>query len=174
MWDAGQIPDANFLPAAVRRLRVRSRPKPLLPQLAAVGHKPSDITFLALSHYHSDHTANANEFAGSTWIVQEVERTAMFAQPTPRTAQASTYSRLKDSKSILLHGEDHDVFGDGAAVIKNAPGHTPGHQVLYLKLARAGPVLLAGDLYHYPQERTPIVLTFDVDRELTRNAQGDR
>ena len=23
-----------------------------------------------MSHYHSDHTANANLFAGSTWIVQ--------------------------------------------------------------------------------------------------------
>ena len=44
------------------------------PQLAAAGYKPSDVTHLALSHYHGDHVANANAFAGSTWIVQEVER----------------------------------------------------------------------------------------------------
>ena len=39
-------------------------------------------------------------------------------------------------------------------VIKSAPGHTPGHQVLFVKLAQRGPVLLAGDLYHYPEEIT--------------------
>ena len=43
----------------------------------------------------------------------------------------------------LLDG-DYDVFGDGSVVIKAAYGHTPGHQVLYLKLPRTGPVLLAG------------------------------
>jgi N-acyl homoserine lactone hydrolase len=33
------------------------------------------------------------------------------------------------------------------------PGHTPGHQVLALKLPRTGPVLIAGDLWHYAAER---------------------
>jgi glyoxylase-like metal-dependent hydrolase (beta-lactamase superfamily II) len=46
------------------------------------------------------------------------------------------------------------VFGDGVVTIKAAPGHSPGHQVLVLNLARSGRVMLAGDLYHYPQERT--------------------
>jgi glyoxylase-like metal-dependent hydrolase (beta-lactamase superfamily II) len=39
-------------------------------------------------------------------------------------------------------------------IIKSAPGHTPGHQVLVLALASTGRVMLSGDLYHYPQERT--------------------
>ncbi|HLQ77884.1 MAG TPA: N-acyl homoserine lactonase family protein [Terriglobia bacterium] len=173
MWDVGQIPDANF-PATGGPATQGSftSTQKLLPQLAAVGYKPSDITYLALSHYHSDHTANANEFAGSTWIVQEIERTAMFAQPTPRIAQLATYSKLKDSKTVLLHGEDRDVFGDGTVVIKSAPGHTPGHQVLFLKLAKTGPVLLAGDLYHFPEERTlDRVPTFDTDAEQTRKTR---
>jgi len=38
-------------------------------------------------------------------------------------------------------------------VIKPAFGHTPGHQVLYVKLKKTGGVLLAGDLYHYQEER---------------------
>jgi N-acyl homoserine lactone hydrolase len=50
--------------------------------------------------------------------------------------------------------DEHDVFGDGQVVIKSAPGHTPGHQTLVLKLAATGRVMLSGDLYHYPQERT--------------------
>ena len=46
------------------------------------------------------------------------------------------------------------MFGDGAVVLKQAPGHTPGHLGLYLKLAKTGAVVLSGDIYHYPQERT--------------------
>jgi glyoxylase-like metal-dependent hydrolase (beta-lactamase superfamily II) len=40
--------------------------KPFIAQLAEVGYAPTDITYLALSHYHYDHTANANAFAGAT------------------------------------------------------------------------------------------------------------
>ena len=124
-----------------------------------------------MSHYHSDHTANANEFAASTWIVQEVERTAMFGQPTPRIAQVASTASSRTPGPICAW-EDHDVFGDGSVVIKSAPGHTPGHQVLFLKLAKTGPVLLAGDLYHFPEERTlDRVPTFDTDAEQTRKTR---
>ena len=173
MWDTGQISDVSF-PAAGGPATQRSftSTKKLLPQLAEIGFKPADITYIALSHYHSDHTANANEFAASTWIVEEAERTAMFATPAPPITQVASYNKLKDSKAILLHGEDHDVFGDGSVVIHSAPGHTPGHQVLLLKLPKTGPVLLAGDLYHYPEERTlDRVPTFDADREMTRKTR---
>jgi glyoxylase-like metal-dependent hydrolase (beta-lactamase superfamily II) len=170
MWDVGQIADGAF-PADGKfpNTAVFRATKKLLPQLAEIGYKPSDITYFALSHYHSDHTANANAFAGSTWIVQETERKAMFEGPQARIQDRTTYDKLKDSKTILLKGEDKDVFGDGTVVIKYAPGHTPGHQMLFLKLAKLGPVLLAGDLYHYPEEKTlDRVPTFDGDAAMTR------
>ena len=47
---------------------------------------------------------------------------------------------------------DHDVFGDGSVVLLSTPGHTPGHQSLYVKLAHTGGVVVSGDLYHYPAE----------------------
>ena len=37
---------------------------------------------------------------------------------------------------------DHDVFGDGSVVIRSAPGHGPGHQALFLRLAESGNILL--------------------------------
>jgi N-acyl homoserine lactone hydrolase len=61
---------------------------------------------------------------------------------------------LKNSKTVIIDKDDYDVFGDGTVIIKSAPGHTPSHQVLFLKLAKTGPVVLSGDLYHYPEERT--------------------
>jgi glyoxylase-like metal-dependent hydrolase (beta-lactamase superfamily II) len=55
---------------------------------------------------------------------------------------------------VLIEKDEYDVFGDGLVVIKAAPGHTPGHEVLVLNLAKTGRVMVAGDLYHYPPERT--------------------
>ena len=155
MWDVGVIPDSAFKgdgPATQKDgSDVESSPRPLLPQLAALGYRPENITYLALSHYHSDHVANANAFAGSTWLVHAAERDAMFAA---KPEDQSAYNRLRNSKTIILPNTDYDVFGDGTVVIKSAPGHTPGHQVLALKLPRTGPVLIAGDLWHYVAERT--------------------
>src|SRR5262249_24459655 len=153
MWDVGQIPDAEFPTTGPAKIDVMTSTKKLLPQMAAVGYKPEDITYVAMSHYHSDHTANANLFAGSTWIVQKADRDVMFSDKLPPITTPATYAKLTDAKTKILKNEDFDVFGDGPVVIKTAPGHTPGHQMLFLKLKKTGPMLLAGDLYHYPEER---------------------
>jgi glyoxylase-like metal-dependent hydrolase (beta-lactamase superfamily II) len=93
----------------------------------------------------------------------------MFAEKPPGTTQPSSYSALRNSKVVILKTDEHDVFGDGTVVIKSAPGHTQGHQVLYLKLAKTGGVVLSGDLYHYPEERKlGRVPTFEVDQDQTR------
>ncbi len=154
MWDAGAIPDSEFKTTQPATLRYDTdtitSPRPLLPQLTALGYPPQTITYVAFSHYHFDHIANANAFAGSTWLVHAAEREAMFAA-SPK--QQSAYSQLRHSKTLILPNTDYDVFGDGTVVIKYAPGHTPGHQVLALKLPKTGPVLIAGDLWHYVAER---------------------
>ena len=160
LWDSGVIPDDMVKPGGTTDFRATVK-KTLVSQLAEIGYKPSDITYLALSHNHYDHSANANAFAGSTWLVQKTEREVMF-NGTPRPGSpnspsnetaAARYAKLKDSKTKILDG-DFDVFGDGTVVIVSTPGHTPGHQSLFVKLAKTGPVVLTGDLYHYPAERT--------------------
>ena len=171
IWDVGQIPDAQIpgdgTEAVVQEI-LKARQK-LLPQLQSLGYAPAGITYLAMSHYHLDHTANANLFAGSTWIVQQAEYDAMFGAREFAIRDASSYDKLKESKRITLNNEDHDVFGDGSVIIKTAPGHTPGHQMLFLRLKNFGPLLLEGDLYHLPEERTlDRVPTFDFDAAMTR------
>jgi N-acyl homoserine lactone hydrolase len=170
MFDSGTIPDADFkADGSPVTQGIMSATRPLKPQLAAAGYKPSDVTYFALSHYHSDHTANANDFAGATWIVQKTERDAMFVDKPQGIIQPAQFSALKTAKTRILDNEDFDVFGDGTVVIKSAPGHTPGHQVVFVKLAKRGPVLLAGDLYHYPEERTTgRVPTFEFNAEQSR------
>jgi N-acyl homoserine lactone hydrolase len=153
MWDTGGVPDADFKGTGPVVEGVITATKPLLPQLAAAGYTPADVNYLGLSHYHSDHTANANAFPGATWIVQKAERDVMFSDQQVGIMQRAHFSALKDAKTTTLDNEDHDVFGDGTVVIHSTPGHTPGHQVLFVKLAKLGSVVLAGDLYHYPEER---------------------
>jgi len=154
MWDSGAVPDSAFKAGGgPGTLRYASSAKPLAAQLAEIGYAPADIQYLALSHFHWDHVGNANLFAGATWLVRKGDRDIMFGDPpSPRTEPAN-YSALKNSKTTIVDKDDYDVFGDGTVVIKSTPGHSPGHQVLFLKLPKTGPVLLSGDLYHYPEER---------------------
>lgn len=179
MWDTGEIPDSAFKDSASpQKLNNYTVARPLLPQLAAIGYTPANITYLALSHYHGDHVANASLFAGSSWIVQKGDRDRILA-PRPATPPATGavpdpkyFEGLANSKTILLNGEDHEVFGDGTVVIKSTPGHTPGHQSLFLKLANTGNILLSGDLYHYPEELTyKKVPSFDSDKEQTAKSR---
>jgi glyoxylase-like metal-dependent hydrolase (beta-lactamase superfamily II) len=163
MWDVGAIPDKSWKPTgAPVRLhftlpdlseRDVTVTKSLKEQLTEVGYSPSRVNYLALSHYHWDHIANANDFAGATWIVRKAEHDIMFSTNPERTIPAN-YSKLAKSKTVIIDKEDYDVFGDGKVVLKFTPGHTPGHQVLILDLPKTGKVVLGGDLYHYPEERT--------------------
>jgi N-acyl homoserine lactone hydrolase len=182
MWDTGAVPDGDWKPTGSpvqhrlvlpdsqeRRVTLRNS---LLAQLASSGYTPADVTHLALSHYHWDHTANANTFARATWLARQVERDAMFVDKPSGAIRPVTYASLRNSRTVILTNDDHDVFGDGTVILKLAAGHTPGHQVLYVKLAQTGGVVLSGDLYHYPQERTLGRLpTFEFNAEQTRAAR---
>ena len=183
IWDTGAVPDGMVKPggAPVRyrialpdaQERFVTLTKSLKTQLADAGYRPADITHVVLSHYHYDHSANTNDFASATWLVRQVERDAMFAAKPPDLVLPSTYSALRGSKTTIIKTDDYDVFGDGTVVIKFTPGHTPGHQVLSLKLANTGRVVLSGDLYHYPEERTlGRIPTFDDNQEQTAKTRA--
>ena len=182
LWDTNAVADDEWMPTGqpvVHRLTLEDGQSrqvtlqaTLRSQLAVAGYAPRDVTHLALSHYHWDHTANANAFANAIWLVRPAERDAMFSGRPLGTVRTQLYAALKDSRTTLLAADEHDVFGDGTVVIKAAPGQSPGHQVLYVKLARTGGIVLSGDLYHYLQERTMNRLpTFEVSEEQTRESR---
>jgi len=173
-FDAGAIADSAFAGHDGPVVEgIMSATRALAPQLAAAGYGPGDIDFFAMSHYHSDHTANANAFAGSTWIVQRAERDFMFADAPEGIIDTASFAALRDASTIILDDEDHDVFGDGSVLLLSAPGHTPGHQVLAVRLDNAGWILLGGDLYHYPEEReNGRVPTFEFDAAQSRASRA--
>jgi N-acyl homoserine lactone hydrolase len=153
LWETG-LNDAVYNRPEGGGARHDKIDKSLRSQLAEIGYKPGDATYLAMSHSHGDHSGNANDYAGSTWIVQKAERDYMFRENATAgpAANPDEYKKLKDGTTIVIDG-DYDVFGDGTVTLISTPGHTPGHQCLLVRLPKTGPVLLGGDLYHFPGER---------------------
>lgn len=70
-----------------------------------------------------------------------------------------TAVELKEPSWIQLGAFDraYDVFGDGAAYLIDAPGHSAGHQMMLVRTTASSSssrdtfVLLAGDCYHHPE-----------------------
>jgi glyoxylase-like metal-dependent hydrolase (beta-lactamase superfamily II) len=152
LWDTGNSDSFAAMPngnSVLGGMLVQYMKKPLAESLKQIGVAPGDIGHLAMSHLHGDHAGNANYFTASTLYMQEAEYAAAFgASPQKFGFNPAFYGKLRDGKAVKLAG-DHDVFGDGSVVIKSAPGHTVGHQVLFVRLPQTGPVILSGDLVHY-------------------------
>ena len=157
LWDSG-LPDRwvgrpiyeNPSRKGVAGLKMNT----LIGQLADIGYSPDMIDYLSLSHSHHDHSGNANTFAKSTWLVSKAEWDSMFSAPAASPPRGyDDYVLLKTAKTTFV-ADNHDVFGDGSVIIRQAFGHTPGHSVLQVNLKSTGAVILAGDLFHYMEEMT--------------------
>lgn len=155
LWDSGNpdrlaaLPNGQANPAGTITAFMR---KTLVQSLKEIGLAPGDIRHFAMSHSHGDHMGNADLFAAARLYVQTAE------YDTP------LFEKLRGANVVKLNGE-HDVFGDGSAVIKPAPGHTPGHQVLVVRLPKSGPVMLSGDMVHLQyswENRVAPSFNFDV------------
>ena len=156
LWETGLHESVNRTPPAADARPGRPRPgdrvdKTLRSQLQQAGYTPADITYVAISHAHWDHTGNLRDYGASTWLVQRAERDSVFgATPLPNQAD---FAGLERMTTRVLDG-DHDVFGDGSVMLHFTPGHTAGHQVLFVRLPGTGAVILSGDLYHFGEELT--------------------
>lgn len=168
LWDAGlaeglvgqepfTTPDGAF---------TVSRQDSVTSQLAKINLSPSDFDYIALSHTHFDHTGSASKFSEATWLVQETEYDFITSEEQQK---GDNYPAIANLTKVKKLNGDYDVFEDGTVVIKSTPGHTPGHQSLFLQLNNAGPILLTGDLYHFKENRinkgVPI-FNFDVEQTL--------
>lgn len=153
LWDTGMGDNlSNEKKAAIAKMGVTLHGNTsLLEQLKTLDLKPEDITYLAFSHFHSDHTGNANAFTASTWLLNKAELD-WASVPGNGFTDPSTFNAYKTTKTEWIMG-DRDVFGDGTVRILRTPGHTPGHQSLMIKLKNAGTVILSGDLYHTRDNR---------------------
>jgi N-acyl homoserine lactone hydrolase len=124
-------------------------------QLGKIGLKPDDIKYVVIGHLHLDHGGNVGKFPNSIVVVQKDEiRNAFWPEPgtagpyilsdimplrnNPGEAMANKF------KMMQLEG-DMDIFGDGSVVVKRWVGHTPGSQMLLVRLPKTGAIILTSD-----------------------------
>jgi N-acyl homoserine lactone hydrolase len=176
MWDTGFSDELAALPDGKKveeNFHVRLK-KPVAAQLKEAGYAPEAINFLGLSHMHFDHIGNVGLFPKATLLMQKEEYESAFGPDAAKFGNdAKNYPTLAANPAQQLTA-DHDVFGDGTVVIKRAPGHTPGHQMLFLKLKKTGNVMLSGDLAHFTKnwehKRVP---SFNFDKEMSVKAMEE-
>lgn len=169
VWDAGLPPAMANAPVDKNAPETATMKETLEQQLAELGVAPSDIDYFSISHSHFDHVGSAALFTEATWIVDRDERDWMFRDDARKEPEFADYAALESAKTTLIEGDnDYDVFGDGSAIIVQAPGHTPGHTVLLLTTANSGKVLLTGDMWHLAEAREKrTVPSFNFNREQT-------
>jgi len=99
---------------------------------------------IVVTHEHYDHVATvvqySNELAPHTMLTrQQVESL------TRRPGLITTLDSAKVNRYIVVDYDRVLPIAPGVVLIK-APGHTPGSQVIYVKLASGKEVILAGDV----------------------------
>ena len=155
LWDTGVPESALNNPkgwSTLPKLIVYHLDKTVTAQLAAIGLKTIDITYIALSHTHGDHIGNVRLFPNSTILMQRAEYAWISSPdgPNDNVNQLKALARklLGTPKHLKLLEGDTDVFGDGSVTLVSTPGHTPGHQSLLVHLKNSGFIILSGDVVH--------------------------
>ena len=125
-------------------------------QLNKIGVKPSDINYVILGHMHLDHAGNVGKFPTATIVYQRDEIVNAF---WPKPGFGCCYitadfaglrndvgqNEVNRQKVIELNG-DLDLFGDGSVYIHRQVSHTPGSQMVVVRLPKTGPVVLTSDV----------------------------
>jgi N-acyl homoserine lactone hydrolase len=143
LWDTGVTDAVAAMPNGQApqdpRMTHWKKPTTLAAQLEAVGVKPADVKYVAVSHTHPDHIGNVELFPQAMLLVQKAE----YEWPSPFGP------RFKAEHPVTKLEGDRDVFGDGSVTVLSTPGHTPGHQSLLVKLPKSGALVLSGDAVHF-------------------------
>jgi glyoxylase-like metal-dependent hydrolase (beta-lactamase superfamily II) len=137
-------------------------------QLAKIGLKPDDIKYVVVGHMHLDHGGNIGKFPKSTLIVQKDEvRNAFWPEPgTAAPYIPGDFMMLRNDPGnplpnkwpmIQLQG-DLDLFNDRSVVVKRWVGHTPGSQMMIVRLPKTGTVILTSDNVYFAENVTKNLL----------------
>lgn len=155
LWDAG-LPKKYLAGPLTEGSFTTKLDRTVVDQIRALGLRPDDITYVAVSHSHFDHSGQVDDFPKATLIIQRGELDAM--ADTKKAPEHYIQSELFSSHvagnkltRVKVIDGDVDLFGDGTLKTIHTPGHTPGSMALLLKLKHAGNYVLSGDQWHFTE-----------------------
>ena len=99
LWDTGNADRIAALPKGLTNPAVgitAYMKKPLAESLKEVGLAPTDIGHLALSHWHPDHSGNANLFTAAVLYMQQPEYDSVFGpEAQKRGIPVANFEKLR-------------------------------------------------------------------------------
>jgi N-acyl homoserine lactone hydrolase len=145
LWDTG-VPEATLNDpkgwSTLPKLIVYHLDHTITGQLAKIGLKTSDITYVALSHTHGDHIGNVGVFPNSTIVMQRAEYSWIHSpdgtNDNVNQLKALARKLMGTPQHLQLLDGDTDLFGDGSVTLVSTPGHTPGSQSLLVPSEECG------------------------------------
>lgn len=147
------ITDPKYWPPALAAMKPAMTPEVAIDaQLKKIGLSPDNITYVVCSHLHLDHGGNIGKFPKATLVVQRDELDNAF---WPKAGTGGPYVlgdfvHLRDGKQQMMQLDgDLDLFGDGTMMVKRWVAHTPGSQMMTVKLKNTGLVILTGDNVYF-------------------------
>jgi N-acyl homoserine lactone hydrolase len=144
IWDTGNPAAGGVTPSP------NAPATSLVEQLAKLHLKPEQIKFVAISHYHGDHTGQVASFPDATLLIGKGDWEVLTDGKSGTVANPANFTRwISGGGKVEPVSGDKDIFGDGSVIMLNTPGHTPGHHSLLVKLKDKGNVLITGDLAHF-------------------------
>jgi N-acyl homoserine lactone hydrolase len=173
LFDTGNndkiITDPSYWGPFIQGLNPVRTPDVAIPaQLAKIQLKPDDIKYVVIGHFHLDHGGNVWQFPNSTIVAQKDEiRNAFW----PEAGTAGPYipgdvgalrsalgTPVPNKVNVMQLEGDLDLFGDGSAVIKRWRGHTPGSQMMVVRLPKTGTIILTSDNVYFSDNVTKNIL----------------
>ena len=156
VWDTGN-------PAGTAASSPKTSIVDLLAQLKVT---PAQVKYVAISHYHGDHTGQVGTLPAATLLIGKGDWDVISAAKAGGNPNPAPFANwLTGGGKVEPQAADKDVFGDGTVVMLNMPGHTPGHHSLLVRLKEMGNVLITGDLSHFRENYDSNgIPTFNSDR----------
>ncbi len=102
-----------------------------------LGLKPTDLKAVVISHGHFDHAGAIGDFLGTNVPIYfqkaELAEIRKIVESQMRTAYIPVdFKHMKELNIQEIEGP-FDIFGDKSVIAFPTPGHTRGHQSLYVK-----------------------------------------
>src|SRR4051812_44067463 len=103
---------------------------------------------IVLTHEHWDHAAGVEQGPNLDQVVANTRLTGVQLRTLLESPAPKHYVRLDPKAASRYHTVDYDLISPLApgVVLISAPGHTPGAQLIYVRLASGRELLLVGDL----------------------------